>query len=310
MLGDRDRWRTGLAQPVAAVFSGGASLGAIQVGMLQALADVGVEPDLVVGTSVGALNGAVVAEHDSLGDAATTLEAVWRGLNRADVFPGGFMAQALSVARTGHLHPADGLVRLIRQTVRARDFADLARPLTVVAADALTGHARRFRSGNLVETLLAATALPGVFPPVCVDGRHYWDAGSVANVPLKAAVAAGAATIVVLDAGDVCHLDDLPRGIPDGLLTATMIAMRQRVLIEAPAVARQVPMVYLPRPCARNRSLLDLDTSAELIAPTRQVVAEFLRDEELPCAGTLSGMPHHHPEELAASAGPTPVPPA
>lgn len=91
-----------------------------------------------------------------------------------------------------------------------------------------------------------------------------------------------------------------------------MTAMRQRVLIEAPAIAERAPVLYLPRPCARNRSLLDLDTSAALIEPTYDVVADFLRDAEPPRPGHLSGAPHHHQADLAAaaSAGTTPVWPA
>lgn len=216
-------WVGALPRPVGFVLSGGASLGAIQVGMLQALAEVGVEPDLVVGTSVGSLNGAVVAEHATVGSAADRLERVWRGLRRRDVFPGGPVAQALSTLRTGHLHPRDGIARLVRGALGARSFDQLARPLTVVAADVLTGHVRWFQSGELVPPLLAATAIPGVFPPVVVDGRHHWDAG------------------------------------------------------------------------ARNRSLLDLDSSAELIEPTREVAADFLGHAEPPRPGHLCGAPHHHP---------------
>jgi NTE family protein len=142
-----------------------------------------------------------------------------------------------------------------------RNAERAVRPLTIVTADVLTSHVRWFGSGPLVLPLLAATAIPGVFPPVMVDGRLYGDAGSVANVPMQAAIGRGAASLVVLDTGDVCHLDRPPRGIPDALLGAAMTAMRQRVLVEAPLVAQRVPVLYLPRPCARNRSLLDLDTA-------------------------------------------------
>lgn len=292
-------WAAGLPHPVAFVLSGGASLGAIQVGMLQSLADVGLQPDLVVGTSVGSLNGAVVAEHEALEDAATALERTWRRLRRRDVFPHGPVAQALSALRTGNLQDQRGLRRVIMHTLRTRSFEALARPLTIVTADVLTSHVRWFGSGPLVPPLLAATAIPGVFPPVLVDGRLHWDAGSVAHVPMQAAIWRGAASLVILDAGDVCHLDAPPRGIPDAVLGSAVTAMRQRARIEAPLVAERVPLLYLPRPCAQNRSLLDLDTSAELIGPTREVVSAFLARAELPRLGQLSGSPHHHEEDPA-----------
>jgi hypothetical protein len=79
-----------------------------------------------------------------------------------------------------------------------------------------------------------------------------------------------------------------------------MTAMRQRVLIEAPLVAERVPVLYLPRPCAQNRSVPDLDTSAELIGSTREVVSAFLGRADLPRVGQLSGAPHHHDEDLPA----------
>jgi NTE family protein len=242
-------WAAGLPRPVALVLSGGASLGAIQVGMLQALADAGLRPDLVVGTSVGSLNGAVVAEHETLEDAAAALEDTWQRLRRRDVFPNGPGAQTLSVLRTGYLQEQRGLRHVITRTLRARSFEALTRPLTVVTADVLTSHVRWFGSGALVPPLLAATAIPGVFPPVLLAGRLHGDAGSVANVPLQAALGRGAASLVVLDAGDICHLDVPPRGIPDALLGSAMTAMRQRALIEAPLVADRVPVLYLPRPC-------------------------------------------------------------
>jgi NTE family protein len=290
----------GLPRPIAFVLSGGASLGAIQVGMLQALADVGLQPDLVVGTSVGSLNGAVVAEHQELGDAATALEDAWRRLRRREVLPNGPIAQALSALRTGYLQEQRGLRRVIMRSLRTRRFEELVRPLTIVTADVLTSHVRWFGSGPLVPPLLAATAIPGVFPPVLLDERLHWDAGAIANVPMQAALGRGAASLVVLDAGDVCHLDAPPRGIPHALLGSATTAMRQRALIEAPLVAEQVPLLYLPRPCAENRSLLDLDTSADLVGPTRAVVSAFLGRAELPRIGQLSGAPHHHDEDLTS----------
>lgn len=291
------RWATGLPHPIGFVLSGGASLGAVQVGMVQALADTGIEPDLVVGTSVGTLNGAVVAEHASLSGAAEHLERIWRSLRRRDVLPGNAVAQGLSVLRARHLHASSGIARLVERSLRARTFEDLARPLTIVTADVLTGHVRWFDQGPLGPPLLAATAIPGVFPSVEIDGRHYADAGPIANVPLQAAIARGAASLVVFDAGDTCHLDVPPRGIPDALIAAIQTAMRQRVLVEAPRVAEQVPVLYLPRPCIRNHAILDFDTSAALIEPTRAAVVEFLDSTDLPRAGAMAGLPHHHDDE-------------
>ena len=298
-------WGHGLPRPVAFVLSGGASLGAVQVGMLSALAEAGVRPDLLVGTSVGALHAAVLAEHDDVASATTRLEQVWTGLRTRDVFVGGPLSQAVHAARHGTLHPSSGLERLVRSALDARDFDELRLPLTVVTADVLTGHVRWLRRGELVPALLAATAIPGVFPQVRVGERTLWDAGSVANVPLRAAISAGAGSIVVLDAGDVCHREEPPRGLAESLLVSMRTAMRQRVLLEAPAVARRLPLAYLPRPCVQKRSLLDLDSSIDLVAPARAVVADFLASTRPPTrAGQLVGAPHHHPTDGDESVDP------
>lgn len=285
---------TELPHPVAFVLSGGASLGAIQAGMVQALAEVGLEPDLVVGTSVGALNGAVIAESATLRDAGDRLEAIWRQVSRRQIFPGGRLAQAWSVLRAGYLHPNGGVRRLIVESLDSRTFEDLLRPLLVVASATLTAHSALFDRGDLVLALLATTALPGVFPPVEVDGTLYWDGGTVATVPLRPAISRGAQSLVVLDAGDVCHLTAPPRGIPEALLHAASTAMRQRVLLEAPLLAERIPLAYLPRPCVENWSPLDVDRSAALIAPTRELAGEFLRTTSPPVAGSMAGLPHHH----------------
>ncbi len=289
-----ERWADALPRPRALVLSGGASLGSMQLGMLRALDEVHVAPDLLVGTSVGALNAAVVAHTGDVAEALGRLESIWWKVKRREVFPGSIAAQVVSAARTGYLHSATGIEALIRDSLTADRFEELAIPLTVIASEVLTGHVRRLTEGDLVPALLASTALPGMFPPVTIDGCALWDGGSVANVPLRAALEAGARSVVVLDAGDVCHLDELPRGFPDGMILAVTTAMRQRVMVEAPLVAAEVPLAYLPRPCTRNRSLLDLDRSAELIAPAYELAAAFLARGRVPVRGQMAGGPHHH----------------
>lgn len=290
-------WLGELPRPVAFVLSGGASLGGIQVGMLRALAEHGIEPDLVVGTSVGSLNGAVLAETGDVARAADQLQQVWSDLRRADVFPGGLVAQSLRLLRSGQLFPNTGLRRLIDRTLTARRFDDLRLPLHVVATAWLTGHLRVLVEGDLGQALLASTAIPGLFPPVEIAGIAYHDGGVVADVPLGPALVAGAGSLVVLDAGDVCHLDTVPRPIPDGMLLATHTALRQRVLIEAPLLATRVPILYLPRPCARNRSPLDMDTSQALIDPAYTRASSFLSDTAPPQIGRMAGAPHRHEDD-------------
>lgn len=292
-----DRWQDELPRPVAFVLSGGATLGALQVGMLQALARTSLVVDLVVGTSVGALNGAVVAEHGDLGPAVARLLRVWLSLERGEVFPGSVWGQARRLLHHRSLHPDRGLRALIERTLSARRFEDLALPLGVLATGALTAHPRLLTTGDLTTALLASSAIPGVLPPVRLAGEPSWDGGLTANVPLRSAQGMGAHSLVVLDAGDLCHRRTVPRTLPDVIAGALQVAIRQRVLVEAPVVAADLPVLYLPRPCVDDHDVLDFGRTDELITAAREAAGEFLAEAPVPAAGRMVGAPHTHGDD-------------
>ncbi len=141
------------------------------MGMLEALAEVGAEPDLVVGSSVGSLNGAVLAGCGDVGAAARRLRATWERLRTADVFPRGVLRQARNLTRQRTLYSPQGLRRLIDRALPVRSFETLRIPLAVVAVDARTGHGVTLVEGPLLPALLASTAIPGLLPPVRVGRR-------------------------------------------------------------------------------------------------------------------------------------------
>ncbi len=148
---------------IAFVLSGGGSLGAVQVGMLEALADDGVRPDLLVGTSVGALNAAWIASHP-WPQAGEGLARLWRSLRRDDIFPARPVAGVLGLlGRRNFLVPPEHLERLLRQNLPVMQFQDLAIALHVVAAEVLTGLEVLLSNGSIVTALMASSALPGVF---------------------------------------------------------------------------------------------------------------------------------------------------
>ena len=158
-----------LPRPVGYVLGGGSSLGAIQVGMLQALAEEDVLPDLVAGTSIGALNGSVVALEPK--SAANRLSHAWSRMTRERAFPGGFAAQARTLQRNRpHLFPNAGLATVIGEFLGdASTFDDLALPFSVVTTDVGTARAHVVKSGPLLPALLASAAVPGIYPPVAHD---------------------------------------------------------------------------------------------------------------------------------------------
>jgi NTE family protein len=174
-----------LPRPVGYVLGGGGSLGAIQVGMLQALSEHDIAPDIVAGTSVGSLNGAVIAFDPT--SAANRLSHLWARLTREQVFPGGLLHQArtLQHAKT-HLFASTGLATVIDDFLGPEaTFADLALPFTAMAMDIATARPHVLSDGPLRPALLASSAIPGIFPPVEVGPLRLYDGGLVANVPLR-----------------------------------------------------------------------------------------------------------------------------
>ncbi len=168
-----------LPRPLAFVLGGGASFGAAQVGTVRALEEAGVHPDLVVGTSVGALNGAVLASNP--GAAGQALEDAWLPMRRRDVFPGNPFGLVWRLGHTGtHAMESEGLQALLARVVRASTFEDLVLPLAVVAVDLGAGCEVVLDEGPLVPALLASAAIPGVFEPVRTGGRHLVDGGVLA----------------------------------------------------------------------------------------------------------------------------------
>ena len=291
------RWQDGLPHPIAFVFSGGAGLGAIQVGMLQALATVKLQPDIVVGTSAGALNGAMVAQQ-GLDRAVETLTALWKSFTREDIFPGGRLAQARQLLATRNsLFPNNQLSELMCRMMDVSDIEELQLPFGALATELDTFHGALFTSGDLRLALLASAAIPGVFPPVEINGKMYVDGALTAHVPLRAAMAMGAASLVVLDAGDICHHRRTPRHVADMFLATMQVAMRQRVQVEAPVVAQQLPVLYLPTPCPISTSTLDFSESERLMREAAQMALGFLETAVVPTPGNMCGAPHFHDDE-------------
>src|SRR4051812_45200061 len=157
---------------VAFVLSGGASLGAIQVGMLRAVYERGIAPDLIVGTSAGALNGAFVASRPQTVTTADALGDVWRALRRGQEFPLNPLTSLLGfLGARDHLVPESGLRRLIVRHVECADLAELPIPLHVVAVDVVSGEELRLSRGPVLDAVLGSAALPAVLPPVPWEDR-------------------------------------------------------------------------------------------------------------------------------------------
>ena len=186
---------------VAFVLSGGASLGAVQVGMLRALYERNIRADLLVGTSVGAVNAAWIAGRPDAGG-VDQLAEIWLGLRRQDVFPLNPLASAAGLlGRSNHFIPNDSLRGMLEAHMPFSRLEEASTPLHVVTTDLKSGRAAILSSGPAVPALLASCAIPGIFPPVTIGRRDYIDGGVANHTPLTVAIELGATDVYVLPVG-------------------------------------------------------------------------------------------------------------
>ena len=245
------------AGPTAFVLGGGGLLGAVEVGMLRALLEAGVRPDLVLGTSVGALNGVFVAA-DPTPSAAARLEDLWSEL-AGEIFSGSLVRQVGTALRTRtSLHRRGPLRRLLLQHLPARDFAELPVPFGCVAACVERAAEHWFDSGPLVDAVLASAAVPGLLPPVQIGGEHFVDGGLVNSIPVGEAVRRGARTVYVLQVGRVERPLRPPRAPWQVGQVAFEIARRHRFAADMAAVPEGVAVHVLPTGAAGPGRLDDL----------------------------------------------------
>jgi NTE family protein len=229
----------------AFVLGGGGVLGAHEVGMLRALSDAGIAPDVIVGTSIGAINGAFVAADPA--GAAARLRQLWQGEAARQAFSGTLWGRAVRLASSGtHLHAIDPLRDMLRSMLPASDFADLKLPFHCVAASIERAQARWFSSGPIVPAVLASCAVPGLLPPVEIDGEHFFDGGLVHSIPVGRAVALGASTIYVLHVGRIERPLTVPHRPWEVGLVAFEIARRHRFHEEMAALPADVRVHVLP----------------------------------------------------------------
>jgi NTE family protein len=260
----------------AFVLSGGGNRGVAQVGMLRALLDRGITPDVVIGTSAGALNGAALATSPTL-EKVDRLESVWVGLRGEQIFPGGVLKRAWNVLRRDdHLSDNTGLAAVVKEAGAAADFADLAVPLRVVTTDLDTGDEILVVAGPTMPPLLASAAIPGIFPPVELYGHRLVDGAVVNLVPISHALAGPTERIYVLDASD--PIGDRPIRSPlDVAIRSFAISRDQRFALELAWVPADVELVVLPAP-HDDREFIDFSGGATLIKEAYKLASETLDD--------------------------------
>jgi NTE family protein len=267
----------------AFVLGGGGSLGAYEVGMLQALLAAGIVPDLVLGTSVGAINGAVFAADPST-TAIDKLEELWTGLKRTGVFDSPLMSRAATAARSRtHLYSNASVRKLLAAEIAISAIEDLPVRFQCVAACIEEAAEHWFTEGSVVDAVLASSAVPGLLPPVRIGDKHYLDGGLVDSVPVGRAIRLGARRIYVLHVGRLAEPLTPPKRWWQVAAVSFEIARRHRFAYDTADLPEGVQVHVLPtgaepegRDWSRYVRYRDFSRTGARIEQARLASSEFL----------------------------------
>ena len=267
---------------------GGGPLGAHEVGMLHALIERGIQPDVVLGTSVGAVNGAAVAADPSIAG-VRRLTAMWSAIDRSEVLRGSVLGRLATLARTRtHLHDNAPLRAVLTEGLPDR-FEDLALEFQCVAASIERAREHWFGAGPLVDAVLASAAVPGILPPVEIGGEHFIDGGIVNSIPVSRAVELGATRVFVLHVGRLDRPLEPPRWPWEVGLVAFEMARRHRFIGDLAALPDGLEVHVLPTGQQDPPRYTDLsqyryrDTSrvGDRIARAAEASARYLDERDL-----------------------------
>ena len=260
--------------------------------MVLALTERGIYPDLLVGTSVGAVNAGWLAGHPGP-DGAAQLAKVWRSIRRTDIFPADLRGLLGFVGRSDHLFSPRGLRSVLRRHLTFDRLEDATIPVLVVATDITTGEELVLSRGDATDAIAASAAIPGVFPPVMIDGRPLVDGAVANNVPIAHAVDHGATKIYVLPTGYACALTHSPRSALGVALQALTLLLAQGLARDVERYERDVELVVLPPLCPLDVSPVDFSQTDDLIERARVTSGEWLDKSHRMLPHAVLGLHRH-----------------
>ncbi|MGC5700962.1 patatin-like phospholipase family protein [Pseudomonas sp. NFXW11] len=277
----------------ALVLSGGGSLGAVQVGMLQALVELGLGFDLVVGASVGAINGAYFAARPNARGVAE-LADFWRGLRKGEVFPFSWVDSLMGLVRhRGCLLPATALSHLVRRALPVARIEDSELPLHIVTTNLLSGAQEVLSSGDAEQALLASAAIPLVFPWVRIGDKLLVDGGVASNTPIAAAVGLGATRVIVLPTGFGCACPEPPAGmLALALHTLNLLSMRQLVR-DIELYGARVAIHVVDPLCPLGVSVFDFKQTEQLLQRAYRQTLDWVEQGGLQRRGVPAALQAH-----------------
>jgi len=289
------------AGKTAFVLAGGGSLGCIQVGMLRALLSAGVAPDLIVGSSVGALNACYFAARPDI-DGVDALAELWASVRRRDVFPVTLATVLAMLRRENSLVDPAPLRRLIEKALPYRLLEEARLPVHLVATD-MQGVAVSLSRGPALEAIMASAAVPGVFPMVEIDGAPLMDGAVAANTPLSVAVAQGATRIIILPTGYACDLTGPPAGAVARALHAITLLIAWQLSRDIEKLPQGCAVHMAPALCPLDVSPYDFTQANYLMERAALCTRAWIEDGGLTQrASPLQLAPHHHHHAHVAGA--------
>jgi NTE family protein len=278
----------------AFVLAGGGSFGAIQVGMMHALAANGITPDMVVGSSVGALNGAYYAGDPTL-KGVSQLETIWRGLRRADVFPLTFRTLLGFVWRHDFLITHDGIQKLIDDHLPYRNLQDAKLPVHIVTTDIVSGNSVVISDGPADQAIIASTAIPGAFAPIHYKDLYLADGAISSNTPIKAAVTKGARRLIIMPTGYACAVEKPPIGAVANALHALTLLITRQLVSDLENLSPDIEYFVVPPLCPLVGSPYDFSRTSDHIERAIRSTEAWLQKSGLETSGIPGEIrPHGH----------------
>ncbi|WP_367606976.1 patatin-like phospholipase family protein [Legionella sp. W05-934-2] len=264
----------------AFVLSGGGSLGSVQVGMLIALMENGIFPDLIVGTSVGAINASLIAGDPTLAG-ANRLKSIWLQMKRHHIFPSNFKNIFLGIfGHRNHLVSNEGLKSIIRKNLDYTLLEEAKIPIHVIATEVKSGAEVILSEGNAVEAITASAAIPGVFPPVNFGQDQLVDGGVVNNTPISYALKLGAESIWVLPTGYACDLTSPPDRAVSMLMHSISLLIQQRLLSDIHANQTNKALHVIPPLCPITTNPTDLSQTKDYMDRSYQSTIKWLQSSQ------------------------------
>jgi len=286
------------APRTAFVLAGGGSLGAVEVGMLEALTDAGVRPDLIVGSSAGAVNASFFAGRPNR-EGVRALAEIWLGLRVRDVFPispfGGLLG-ALSLSN--HMVDPGPFERLVSRNIPYVHLEEAEIPVHVVATNVLTGREALLSKGPAVPAVMASAAIPGIFPPVKIDRTWYFDGSVASNTPVAAALELGAERIVILPTGYSCEMASLPKSAIAMALHGINILVARQTVVDVERFMDQAKIRVVPPLCPVRTQAFDFSEARELMTRAARTTRAWLDRGGLDHTGIPYELPPHSHEVI------------